>query len=66
LNGKRGAPAWWRGLAPASPYPTPSKRAMDATRWRQALSGNLFTINDCSRNIYPRCRLADHVNSSHF
>jgi hypothetical protein len=32
LNGKRGAPAWWRGLAPASPYPKPPKPAVAATR----------------------------------
>src|SRR3954451_17010944 len=32
LNGKRGAPAWWRGLAPASPYPKPPKPAIAATR----------------------------------
>jgi hypothetical protein len=25
LNGKRGAPAGWRGLAPASPYPKPAQ-----------------------------------------
>src|SRR4051794_21695640 len=34
LNGKRGAPAWWRGLAPASPYPKPPKPAIAATRRR--------------------------------
>ncbi len=32
LNGKRGAPGWWRGLAPASHYPQPPKRAIRATR----------------------------------
>src|SRR3712207_5771645 len=32
LNGKRGAPAWWRGQAPASPYPKPPKRTIGATR----------------------------------
>src|SRR3954466_11554706 len=32
LNGTRGAPAWWRGLAPASPYPKPPKPAIAATR----------------------------------
>src|SRR3954464_9822025 len=32
LNGKRGAPAWWRGRAPASPYPKPPKPAIAATR----------------------------------
>src|SRR5438270_782096 len=36
LNGKRGAPAWWRGLAPASSYPMPTKRAIDATRCLRA------------------------------
>ena len=25
LNGNRDAPAWWRGLAPASPYPKPAQ-----------------------------------------
>ena len=33
LNGRRDAPAWWRGLAPAAPYPKPPRRATDATRW---------------------------------
>src|SRR3712207_3566509 len=38
LNGKTEAPAWWRGLAPASPYPKPPKPAIAATR-RQAAKG---------------------------
>src|SRR5215212_11432412 len=36
LNGTRGAPAWWRGLAPASPYPKAPRWAIDATRRLEA------------------------------
>ncbi len=35
LNGKRGVPGWWRGLAPASNYLQPPKGAIRATRRRQ-------------------------------
>jgi hypothetical protein len=35
LNGKRSAPAWWRGLAPISTYPKALRRLIPATRWRQ-------------------------------
>src|SRR4051812_30598238 len=32
LNGKRSTPAWWRGLAPASPYLKALRRPIPATR----------------------------------
>ncbi len=72
INANRPAMRFAEGPQPAFDQRSVSQNlaieggATNAKNLRQALSGNLFTINDCSRNIYPRCRLADHVNSSHF
>ncbi len=58
LNGKRGAPAGWRGLASVSSYPMPPKRAIDATRRRPSFTSRWnhyriqrITSGKCSRAV---------------
>src|SRR3954452_24506155 len=71
LNGKRGAPAWWRGLAPASPYPKPPKPAIAATRrrragaWRDPLGLALPTVGRFLRLLAACPRSLTHLPPDH-
>jgi HEAT repeat protein len=58
LNGKKGAPAWWRGLAPASPYSKPPRRATDATRCRRIAAEALRRIGPAAAEAVPALNAA--------